>query len=53
MAETPESNKTVTWIVLIVIVIAAVGGYMYYQEQNTESVSLNVGGKEISATVEE
>jgi len=42
-------KKTILIVVLAVIV--AVGGYMYYQNQQSNTVSLSVGGKEISAQV--
>lgn len=51
MAEEKKSNTTLL-LVIIVIALAAVGYYVY-QEQNTETVGIKIGDQEISATIEE
>jgi len=41
-------NKNILIAVLVVAVLAA--AYFLYQENRKEKVSINIGGKEISAT---
>lgn len=44
-------NSRITFILVLIALIA--GGFYIYHQQTTESVSLDVGGNEISATVSE
>lgn len=53
MSEATKLNSNRNIIILAVIVIAiVVAGTMIYQENQKETVSINIGGKEISATFE-
>lgn len=51
MSNNTADNKNVV-IVAIIAAVIAVGGYLYYKQTHTETVSMNIGGKEISATFE-
>lgn len=44
-------NKTVI-IAALVVALIVVGGAVVYNQQKKETVSINIGGKEISATFE-
>ena len=39
-------------IIAVLVAIIIIGGYLFYKESQTETLSMNIGGKEISATVE-
>ncbi|MCB9991180.1 MAG: hypothetical protein H6867_07340 [Rhodospirillales bacterium] len=46
-----DSNKNILILGAVVALIVVVGAYLYNQQQK-ETVSINIGGKEISATFE-
>lgn len=48
----PKGDTKNVVIVAIIAAVIAVGGYLYYKQTQTETVSMNIGGKEISATFE-
>lgn len=35
-------------IIALLVVVIAIGGYFIYQDQQSETVSVNFGGKELS-----
>ncbi len=45
-----DSNKNV--LIAAAVVVAIFVGYFVYKSTQTETVSMNIGGKEISATFE-
>lgn len=53
MNNTAQSNNNGVILAVIVAIAIAIGGYLYYKETQTETVSMNIGGKELSATFEE
>lgn len=44
-------SKTI--LIVILVAVLAIGGYMYYKETQTETVSMSIGDMGISATVEQ
>lgn len=45
-----DNNKTIFMVVAAVAVIVIVGAYVYNQNQKKHTVSMDIGGKHISAT---
>lgn len=46
-------NNTTVLVVIALLVLAFAGGYYYYQQKDKDTIfDMNVGGKNISATVE-
>lgn len=49
---TTKNNSLPMIVIALLLMVIAVGGYYIYHEQTTETVSMNIGGEEISATFE-
>jgi hypothetical protein len=48
-----DKNTTAFLVVCVLLVAAFAGGYYYYQEKDKDTIlDMNVGGKNISATIE-
>lgn len=47
-----KKSNTSAIIIALLLVVIAIGGYFIYQDQQTETVGISIGGKEISATIE-
>ena len=45
----PSNNQTI--IIAVLVFVLAIGGYMYYKQTQTETVSMSFGDHKISATV--
>ena len=49
----PKSDNKTVIIAAVVVALIVIGGGLYYNKQkNTKTISMSVGGKEISATFE-
>jgi hypothetical protein len=48
--ETKGTNKNTVIIAAIAAIAIMGGGFLYYKESQKKTVSLNVGGKNLSAT---
>lgn len=47
-----SGNKTVIIAAVAVIVVIVVAGLIYNSQRQEKSVSMSIGGKEVSATIE-
>lgn len=47
------NNAGIVALIIVIAVLAFAGGYYYYKDKDERTLTLDLGGKEISATVDD